>query len=68
MLLQADMSAEPKVADDGTVWTPGAVDFFRIVNTQVTLPCLVYGTPETGQNVKDGFMVCVYASQLAWSC
>lgn len=33
--LQADMASEPKVADDGTLWTPGAVDFFRVVNTQV---------------------------------
>ena len=30
------MSAEPKVADDGTISTPGAVDFFRVVNAQVS--------------------------------
>ena len=30
------MSAEPKVAEDGTVSTPGAVDFFRVVNAQVS--------------------------------
>lgn len=35
VFLQADMASEPKVADDGTLWTPGAVDFFRVVNTQV---------------------------------
>ena len=29
------MSAEPKVGDDGTISTPGAVDFFRVVNAQV---------------------------------
>ncbi len=34
--MQADMSAEPKVADDGTISTPGAVDFFRVVNAQVS--------------------------------
>ncbi len=33
--VQADMSAEPKVGDDGTISTPGAVDFFRVVNAQV---------------------------------
>lgn len=32
---QGDMSGEPKQADDGKLWTPGAVDFFRIVNEQV---------------------------------
>ena len=33
--LQADMASEPKVSDEGTLWTPGAVDFFRVVNAQV---------------------------------
>ena len=32
---QGDMAREPKQADDGKLWTPGAVDFFRIVNEQV---------------------------------
>ena len=32
---QGDLSGEPKQADDGKLWTPGAVDFFRIVNEQV---------------------------------
>ena len=35
--LQGDMSREPKQADDGKLWTPGAVDFFRIVNEQVSV-------------------------------
>ena len=35
--LQGDMSGEPKQADDGKLWTPGAVDFFRIVNEQVSV-------------------------------
>ena len=29
------MASEPKVSDEGTLWTPGAVDFFRVVNAQV---------------------------------
>ena len=33
--LQADMASEPKMSDEGTLWTPGAVDFFRVVNAQV---------------------------------
>ena len=32
---QADMKAEPRMAEDGRLWTPGAVDFFRTVNEQV---------------------------------
>ncbi|CAK0787040.1 hypothetical protein CVIRNUC_010256 [Coccomyxa viridis] len=36
-ILQGDMSGEPKQADDGKLWTPGAVDFFRIVNEQVSV-------------------------------
>lgn len=36
-ILQADMSDEPKVGDDGTISTPGAVDFFRVVNAQVNV-------------------------------
>ena len=34
---QGDLSGEPKQADDGKLWTPGAVDFFRIVNEQVSV-------------------------------
>ena len=29
------MASEPKVSEEGTLWTPGAVDFFRVVNAQV---------------------------------
>ncbi len=32
---QADMKSEPRMAEDGRLWTPGAVDFFRTVNEQV---------------------------------
>lgn len=35
------MSAEPKVAEDGTISTPGAVDFFRVVNAQVSHVVLI---------------------------
>lgn len=34
---QADLNSAPKQADDGRLWTPGAVDFFRIVNEQVAV-------------------------------
>ena len=34
---QADMKAEPRMAEDGRLWTPGAVDFFRTVNEQVRM-------------------------------
>ena len=37
VLCQGDLSGEPKQADDGKLWTPGAVDFFRIVNEQVSV-------------------------------
>ena len=44
--MQADFTSEPTVAEDGKIWTPGAVDFFRIVNEQVGVPsqgCRVVG-------------------------
>lgn len=34
-LLQADLKEEPKADETGRLWTPGAVDFFRIVNEQL---------------------------------
>lgn len=34
---QADFKNEPKVSDDGRVWSPGAVDFFRILNEQTAV-------------------------------
>ena len=33
--MQADLKGEPKRGEDGKLWTPGAVDFFRIVNEQM---------------------------------
>ena len=36
------MSDEPKVGDDGTISTPGAVDFFRVVNAQVRHSALAH--------------------------
>ena len=34
---QADFRNEPKVSDAVRVWTPGAVDFFRILNEQLAV-------------------------------
>ena len=31
------MKAEPWQAEDGRLWTPGAVDFFRTVNEQIAV-------------------------------
>jgi len=31
------LGAEPKISANGRLWTPGAVDFFRILNEQVSL-------------------------------
>ena len=33
--MQADLNAAPSQKEDGTLWTPGIVDFFRIVNEWV---------------------------------
>ena len=33
--MQADLKSEPKADKTGKLWTPGAVDFFRIVNEQL---------------------------------
>lgn len=34
-MAQGDFTNEPKANAEGRVWTPGAVDFFRILNEQV---------------------------------
>jgi exocyst complex component 3 len=34
-ILEADMEREPTQMADGTLRTPGAVDFFRILNEEV---------------------------------
>eukprot|EP00884_Botryococcus_braunii_P015581 jgi/Botrbrau1/2706/Bobra.0203s0048.1 len=36
-ILEADLAGSPKQAEDGRLWTPGAVEFFRMVNEQVAL-------------------------------
>jgi hypothetical protein len=30
------MREQPRMAEDGRLWTPGSVDFFRTINEQVT--------------------------------
>ena len=35
--LQADQRGQPKRDEAGRLWTPGVVDFFRIVNEQMLL-------------------------------
>lgn len=34
-LVEGDFGAEPRVSAEGRPWTPGAVDFFRMLNEQV---------------------------------
>lgn len=29
------MKEQPRMAEDGRLWTPGSVDFFRTINEQV---------------------------------
>lgn len=35
LVVQADLKGEPRADETGKLWTPGAVDFFRIVNEQL---------------------------------
>jgi len=35
MIVKDDLAREPLVKDDGRLWTPGAIDFFRSVHDQV---------------------------------
>jgi hypothetical protein len=35
---QADMREQPRMAEDGRLWTPGSVDFFRTINEQARAP------------------------------
>ena len=35
--LQGDFKFEPKASGEGRMWTPGAIDFFRILNEQVAV-------------------------------
>ena len=46
-MLQGDLNSEPKMAEDGKPWTPGAVDFFRIVNEQLIVV----------EDIKNGTMI-----------
>ena len=39
--MQADLKGEPKADETGKLWTPGAVDFFRIVNEQLQVTSTV---------------------------
>lgn len=40
-IVEADFRYDPKVSDDGRVWTPGAVEFFRILNEQIAVVAAV---------------------------
>ncbi|KAI3425101.1 hypothetical protein D9Q98_008479 [Chlorella vulgaris] len=36
-IVEGDFKGEPKASAEGRMWTPGAVDFFRILNEQVAV-------------------------------
>ncbi len=36
-IVEGDFKFEPKASAEGRMWTPGAVDFFRILNEQVAV-------------------------------
>ena len=38
---QGDFKFEPKQSGEGRMWTPGAIDFFRILNEQVAVVAVV---------------------------
>ena len=60
---QSDMKAKPRMAEDGKLWTPGAVDFFRTVNEQVgvveehAVGGLLLGTAQAASSARMAFQV-----------
>lgn len=52
-IIESDLSAEPVVSDEGILWSPGVVDFFRLLNDSLA----------TVENVTQGEMMLQLAKQ-----
>lgn len=52
-IIESDLNAEPVVSDEGILWSPGVVDFFRLLNDSLA----------TVENVTRGEMMLQLAKQ-----
>lgn len=52
-IIESDLSSEPKVSEEGILWSPGVVDFFRILNDSLA----------TVEDVTQGEMMFLSAMQ-----